>query len=136
MAAGTGKLGALGAGGGAAGVVGAAAGGGAAGGGAAQATYFRPKPPGFMANRPIDGGLPDYTYRRRLWVDTNPANGEVVLRCVATDIVRIRPNGDIVLTTGGYFTVGAVACVQSRVWGRVCVRVWWVCVCVCVCVCV
>lgn len=50
-------------------------------------------------------GMPDYSYRKKLWVDTNPNNGEVTLRCVATDIVRIRPNGEIILTTGGYFTV-------------------------------
>jgi hypothetical protein len=79
--------------------------GGARGSGAPAATYFRVKPPGFMARRPITGGLPDYTYRKRLWVDTNPATGAVTLRCVDTDIVQIRPSGEIVLTTGGYFTV-------------------------------
>jgi hypothetical protein len=74
----------------------------------APAPYFRPKPAGFLLERQIDGGLPDFSYRRRLWVDTNPSNGEVTLRCVLTDIVRIRPNGEIVLTTGGYFTVSGV----------------------------
>jgi hypothetical protein len=73
------------------------------------ATYFKVKPAGFLARRRLTGGLPDYTYRRRLWVDTNPNNGAVTMRCVETDIVQIRPSGEIVLTTGGYFTVRAMA---------------------------
>jgi 1-acyl-sn-glycerol-3-phosphate acyltransferase len=32
------------------------------------------------------------------------ATGEVVLRFHKTDVVRIRPNGDVLLTAGGYFT--------------------------------
>jgi hypothetical protein len=32
------------------------------------------------------------------------ASGEVVVRFHRTDVVRIRPNGDVRLTTGGYFT--------------------------------
>lgn len=75
-------------------------------------TYFQPKPSGFMANRPITN-MPDYTYRRRLWIDTNPNNGEVTLRCVATDIVRIRPNGEIILTTGGYYTATTLNCMND-----------------------
>ena len=78
-----------------------------ASGGGAPAAYFAPKEAGFLLNRHIDGGLPDHTYRNRLWVDCNPRNGEVTMRCVATDIVRIRPNGEIVLSTGGFFTVSA-----------------------------
>ncbi|GBF99356.1 hypothetical protein Rsub_12160 [Raphidocelis subcapitata] len=77
----------------------------------APATYFRAKPQGFMARRPCT--MPDYAYRRRLWIDTNPQNGEVVLRCVDTDIVRIRPNGEVVLTTGGFFTATTLNCMND-----------------------
>ena len=69
-------------------------------------TYFRIKPAGFMAQRHIDGGMRDYAYRRRLWVDAEPGTNTVTLRCVNTDIVRILASGEIVLTTGGWFTVG------------------------------
>jgi hypothetical protein len=72
-----------------------------------QTTYFRVKEPGFLARRALHPSLPDWSYRRRLWVDTNPSNGAVTMRCVDTDIVKIRPNGEIVLTTGGFFTVSS-----------------------------
>lgn len=50
-----------------------------------------------------DGRPADY-YRAFQRVFVNDANGEVVMRFHQTDIVRIKPNGDVILTTGTYFT--------------------------------
>lgn len=43
-------------------------------------------------------------YRAFQKVVVDRANGEVALRFHRTDVLRVRPNGDVALTTGGYFT--------------------------------
>lgn len=43
-----------------------------------------------------------YRCFQKVFVD--PPSGEVVLRFHRTDVVRIRPAGDVMLHTGGHFT--------------------------------
>jgi hypothetical protein len=45
----------------------------------------------------------DY-YRAFQKVFVDRTSGDVVLRFHRTDVVRVKPNGDVLMTTGGYYT--------------------------------
>ena len=79
---------------------GAAAAGAAAGAAPAAA-------PAASAARPFDY----YRAFQRVLVDR--ATGDVVLRFHRTDVVAVRPSGDVALHTGGHYTAATLACMND-----------------------